>query len=116
MKLTQSIAGVALLCASVLGNSFPAQFQQPLFSVEDGYTRLPKAQALELLFLHRSLCEIESISGNEEKVGRFLKSYLESHNFTVELQEVEKNRYNVLAWPGEQRFTKVLVTSHIDTV
>jgi len=69
----------------------------------------------ELLSLHKSLIEIESITGNESSVGHWLKGYLESKNFTVELQEVTKNRYNVFAYPKERK-TKVLVTSHIDTV
>lgn len=77
---------------------------------------MSKDLSKELLHLHRSLCEIESITGNEEKVGRWLKSYLESKNFTVELQEVAEKRYNVFAWPSEQKFTPVLITSHIDVV
>ncbi|KAF2842864.1 Zn-dependent exopeptidase [Patellaria atrata CBS 101060] len=70
----------------------------------------------ELLYLHKRLVEIQSISGYEESVGLFLKAYLEEQNFTVELQEVENKRYNVLAWPGETKNTSVLLTSHIDTV
>jgi acetylornithine deacetylase len=69
-----------------------------------------------LLSLHKSLVEIESISGNEGEVGKWLASYLQQQNLTVELQEVEPNRYNVLAYPGTERKTKILVTSHIDTV
>lgn len=69
-----------------------------------------------LLALHKSLVEIESITGNERAVGEWLASYLESHRWTVELQEVAKDRYNVIAYPGEERETKILVSSHIDTV
>lgn len=69
-----------------------------------------------LLDLHRNLVEFESITGNERDVGRWLASYLKAHNFTVELQEVESRRYNVLAYPGSKRETEILITSHIDTV
>jgi acetylornithine deacetylase len=77
---------------------------------------LPVATSNELLSLHRKLIEIESISGNEKPVGEWLKDYLEGKNLTVELQEVEEGRYNVFAYPGQERKTKVLVSSHIDTV
>ena len=75
-----------------------------------------------LLSLHRALIEIDSITGNEYEVGKYLVSYLEQHNFTVETQEVEAlassngPRRNILAWKGKQRKTRTLVTSHIDTV
>ena len=77
---------------------------------------LDAATKAELLSLHRSLVEVESISGNEEDVGQWLAAYLRERNFTVELQEVDKHRYNLLAYPGAERKTKILVSSHIDTV
>lgn len=74
-----------------------------------------------LLSLHRNLVEIESISGNEHEVVQYLQSYLSKHNFTVEEQEVastgkQKSRFNLLAYPGNKRNTRVLLSSHIDTV
>lgn len=82
---------------------------------------LPLPTLHELLTLHREIVKIESISGNEYKVGWWLVSYLKENGFNVETQRVgvgEKGntRFNVLAWPGEKKFTKLLVTSHIDTV
>ena len=79
-----------------------------------------------LLSLHKDLVEIESISGNENHVGEYLKNYLRRHNFTVETQLVapldtlghssQAARYNLLAYPGNRRDTRILVSSHIDTV
>lgn len=76
-----------------------------------------------LLSLHRALVEIESISGNEYKVGEYLHSYLSAHNFTVERQHVkplaansEGSRFNLLAYSGERHSARVLLSSHIDTV
>ena len=76
-----------------------------------------------LFSLHRDLVNIESISNNEHKVGVFLESYLKDHNYTVErqyvdsLESVKDNaRFNILAYPGSERQTSVLLTSHIDTV
>ncbi|TKA67346.1 hypothetical protein B0A55_10081 [Friedmanniomyces simplex] len=73
----------------------------------------------DLIGLHANLTSIQSITGNEEEVGEWLVSSLQSQGYNVEKQYVEKNptRFNVLAWPGAARESaKVLVTSHIDTV
>lgn len=77
-----------------------------------------------LFSLHRKLVNIDSISGNEQAVGEFLEAYLESHNYTVERQYVlsqhssqaeeireQKQRFNLLAYPGEKRQTPVLLSS-----
>lgn len=77
---------------------------------------LPHTSSDELLYLHRKLIEIESITENEEDVGDWLKKYLEKHGLTVEKQKVADKRYNIIAYPGKKRKSKVLVTSHIDTV
>jgi acetylornithine deacetylase len=67
--------------------------------------------------LTRKLVDIESITGNEEPVGRFLFEYLSaktsSTNGRVELIEVEPKRYNVLAHWGDPIIT---LSTHIDTV
>lgn len=81
-----------------------------------------------LFSLHKNLVNIESISGNEQAVGEFLEAYLASHNYTVERQYVEplprslqrfpaedvrapKQRFNLLAYPGDHRQTPVLLSS-----
>lgn len=74
----------------------------------------------ELFALHKNLIGIESISGNEKAVGVYLKDYLESIGYTVEWQVVPeksgRERANLYAYKGNKRNTKVLLTSHIDTV
>jgi acetylornithine deacetylase len=75
--------------------------------------------ASSLLSLHRDLVSIPSVTGTEKEVADFLVKYLTDKNFSVETQVVgskEDGRYNVLAYLGKERKTKVLVTSHIDTV
>ena len=78
-----------------------------------------------LITLHRALVEIESISGNEYKVGEYLHAYLIAHNFTVERQYVaplasnaQSSRFNLLAYPrgNDRHSARVLLSSHIDTV
>ena len=78
----------------------------------------------ELLSLHRDLCEIESISDSEREVGEFLAEYLESHDFTVEKQEVphdgdgdsDEPRFNIYAYSGDEAEVDVILTAHIDVV
>ncbi|KAF2185078.1 Zn-dependent exopeptidase [Zopfia rhizophila CBS 207.26] len=89
--------------------------QTPLDDPYNSPPLLPKSESSELLSLHRKLVEHESITGNEEGVGKWLTSYLESKKFTVKLQEVTSKRYNLLAY-GSKKKTSILVTSHIDTV
>lgn len=81
-----------------------------------------------LFSLHRDLVNIESISGNEQAVGEFLEAYLKSHYYTVERQYVnslptssrslqagegrgQRQRFNLLAYPGQKRQTPVLLSS-----
>lgn len=78
-------------------------------------TTLDVSTSKELLALHKKLVEIESISSNELEVGTWLALYLEDNGFTVEKQEVAKDRYNLLAY-GSKRDTTILLSSHIDTV
>jgi acetylornithine deacetylase len=78
-------------------------------------TTLDVAASKELLYLHRKLVEIESISDNEGDVGAWLSKYLRKQNYTVEKQTVSKGRYNLFAYPSK-RDTTILLTSHIDTV
>jgi len=67
--------------------------------------------------LTRALVDIESITGNEERVGGFLFGYLsqlaERYGGRVERSEVEPHRFNVLAVWGEPLVT---LSTHMDTV
>ncbi|MCJ1247462.1 hypothetical protein MMC30_004676 [Trapelia coarctata] len=95
-------------------------------------TTVQQKRLAPLLSFHRDLVEIESISGNEHDVGEYLVKYLKAHNFSVETQLLEplksteqpllpkavgdSSRFNVLAYRGSSRRSRVLVSSHIDTV
>lgn len=69
-----------------------------------------------LLDLHRELVERPSITDSEHNVTAYLTRYLRQCNFSVELQPVADDREDVFAYYGCKRKTRVLVTSHIDTV
>lgn len=58
--------------------------------------------------------KIPSISGDEEAVGFFLRDYLESLGWTVELQAVSENQNNVIAYLNDT--PRVFLSTHIDTV
>ncbi|ORX99453.1 Zn-dependent exopeptidase [Basidiobolus meristosporus CBS 931.73] len=84
------------------------------------FTLVNETSSSDLLDLHKQLVEIESISGNEAKVGEFLASYLQSHGWTIERQEVEginggPARFNIFAHTGNKN-PKVILNSHLDTV
>jgi acetylornithine deacetylase len=61
----------------------------------------------------RELIDLESVSGNEGAVGRFLADYLTGLGFDVTMQQVENDRFNVLGRIGDPLVT---LSSHIDTV
>ncbi|KAK9467626.1 hypothetical protein V1512DRAFT_270791 [Lipomyces arxii] len=84
--------------------------------IPPGYPIDPETNAL--LYIHRSLVTIPSVTTYEHAAANFLNSYLTSQGWTVELQSVSATpeRVNVFAYRGKTRENKVLFTSHIDTV
>jgi len=72
---------------------------------------------MDVFELTRSLVDIESITGNEARVGDVLFAKLgelaSRHSGQVERMPVETNRFNVLAWWGEPVVT---LSTHMDTV
>ncbi|KAF2456654.1 hypothetical protein BDY21DRAFT_321835 [Lineolata rhizophorae] len=110
---------ILLLGLAALGRTFAQPTQHPLIAHPDNLQAEGTANEYHddpLLWLHRKLIEIESISGDEYSIGTWLASFLRSKNFTVERQEVEPRRFNVFAYMGDEDNSKTLVTSHIDTV
>ncbi len=57
---------------------------------------------------------IPSVSGDEQAVGFYLRDYLESLGWTVELQAVSANQNNVIAYLNDT--PRVFLSTHIDTV
>jgi acetylornithine deacetylase len=72
---------------------------------------------MDVFQLTRSLVDIESITGNERRVGQFLFTHLQAlcqkYDGAIEEIEVEPNRYNILACWGDPIVT---FSTHIDTV
>jgi len=104
-------SAIALFFLCSIGSA--RRYQEPLIEV---------SKSLPLLDLHRELVDIPSISGHELDVGNHITKYLQSIGLTVEKQaadpypDVKKPRNNIYAYHGKERRTRVLVTSHIDTV
>lgn len=139
-------AAVAILIPAASKALIPDSEQRPLQSattetLTDGKLSDVIA-ASPLLSLHRTICEVESITDDELVVGKLVISILEAHNFTVKTQNVPppdatnstKERLNIYAYPNTSKYgaaagggdydaqkshppsPKVLLSSHIDTV
>jgi len=67
-----------------------------------------------LFELTESLMSIPSVSGEEETVGFWLRDYLQSLGWTVELQPVTDTQNNVIAYLNET--PRVWLSTHMDTV
>ena len=105
----------AITLLGALARHCLANEQEPLYT-ETSTRHL--ALTDDLIAFHKNLTQIESITYNEEAVGNWLVSSLEGQGYHVEKQFVDEKarRFNVYAYPGETRETKLLVSSHIDTV
>ena len=64
--------------------------------------------------LTRTLIDIQSITGDELEVGRFLAAYLEEQRYRVEVQEIAPARANVIATTMSE--PRVVFSTHMDTV
>ncbi len=69
---------------------------------------------MDIFELTKTLMNIPSVSGEEEAVGRFLRDYLVSLGWTVELQSVTENQNNVIAYLNKT--PRVWLSTHMDTV
>jgi acetylornithine deacetylase len=68
---------------------------------------------LDLFELTESLLRIDSVTGNEGPVVRFLKNHLETAGLRVTLQDVADERKNLYAFIEEPR---IVLSTHLDTV
>lgn len=64
--------------------------------------------------LTKTLMNIPSVSGDEEAVGFYLRDYLSSLGWTVELQRVAEGQNNVIAYLNDT--PRVWLSTHMDTV
>jgi acetylornithine deacetylase len=71
---------------------------------------------MDLFALTRRLVDMESISGNEAAVGRFLRQYLADLGYDSQLLPVEADRANVYAVPRGAPLPAVFFSTHMDTV
>ena len=69
---------------------------------------------MNLFELTKKLIDIPSISDDEQAVGYFLRDYLQSLGWMVELQPVSENQNNVIARLNET--PRVFFSTHMDTV
>lgn len=71
---------------------------------------------MDAVALTRQLVDIESITGNEARVGDFLYRELCRLGYQARKTEVEADRFNVFATPPESQHPPVVFSTHMDTV
>ncbi|HKU22965.1 MAG TPA: M20/M25/M40 family metallo-hydrolase [Terriglobales bacterium] len=71
---------------------------------------------MELFSFTRQLVDIESITGNETRVGEFLLSELQRLGYRAEKMPVENDRFNVWAALPEASRPAMVFSTHMDTV
>ncbi len=69
---------------------------------------------MNIFELTKTLVNIPSLFEQEKEVGEFLVNYLNELGYKVQKLQVATNRFNILAMP--ENSTKVILTTHIDTV
>ncbi|MCK5145468.1 M20/M25/M40 family metallo-hydrolase [bacterium] len=65
------------------------------------------------LQLTRTLIDIPSVTGHEERIGDFLKGYLSAAGFHIVKIPVDTNRFNIFASIGKPN---IVYSTHMDTV
>ncbi|KAJ8060153.1 hypothetical protein OCU04_010502 [Sclerotinia nivalis] len=132
MKINPFISSLLLRSLHLISIVESSSFDPPQIPINAG-AKNPHYQSTDpeskLVNLHKDLISIESITGNEYGIGQHLYSYLSSRNFTVETQYVsstqllhgvdnidDKPRLNIFAYKGTTRGTRLLITTHMDTV
>ncbi|KAH8897991.1 Zn-dependent exopeptidase [Thozetella sp. PMI_491] len=113
MKLPLQLALFSSLPQWAAGVTFEQGRQQPLAKPS---TFAQQTSVSGLVDLHKALVEQSSITGTEWDATEFLREYLQDKGFTVYAQYLEEGQQNILAYLGSTRETRILVTSHIDTV
>lgn len=130
-----SVVGFTALTIHINGQQLPARLKLEQHTLAQVAVEKPEQFAgwslanLDndtLLAFHRDLVNIDSTSGSEHDIGIYLEKQLQFLNYTVERQNVTPldplqtpmpaQRFNLLAHPPTHRRTRVLLTTHIDTV
>jgi len=69
---------------------------------------------MDLFQLTRQLVDIPSVTGSEGDLTQFLSNFLRDLGYHVELQELDKDRLNILATTKSS--PKIVFSTHLDTV
>jgi acetylornithine deacetylase len=72
------------------------------------------APAVDVIALTRALVDIDSTTGREAEAGAWLASYLEDRGWAVTRQDVDGDRFNVLATTGDD--PSLVFSTHFDCV
>jgi len=72
--------------------------------------------AMDVVAFTRQLVDIESVTGNEGRIGDFLHRELARLGYRAEKMPVEDKRFNVFATSAEQARPAIVFSTHLDTV
>lgn len=71
---------------------------------------------VDLVGLTRSLVDIDSTTGREGDVARWLSAYLRERGYAVTQQRVDDTRFNVIANPDRVASPRLVFSTHLDCV
>ena len=74
------------------------------------------ADPVDVVNLTRSLVDIDSTTGREGDVGRWLSAYLRARGYAVTEQPVDDTRFNIIASPAAGTPRSVVFSTHLDCV
>jgi len=75
-----------------------------------------KIRPQRLKNLLKDLVDIYSPSGKEEEIVEFAEQYLKKHGLVINKQEVDENRFNLIAFPEGRDEVDLCFVGHLDTV
>jgi acetylornithine deacetylase len=72
--------------------------------------------SIDVVQLTRSLVDIDSTTGQEGEVGRWLAGHLRQTGYSVTEQTVDGSRFNIMATPNPDVTPTVVFSTHVDCV
>src|SRR5689334_877205 len=74
------------------------------------------SNALDVVAFTRQLVDIESVTGNEAAVGKFLQRQLAELGYVTEKMTAEMERCNIFATAPQEPRPRIVFSTHMDTV
>src|SRR4030043_2297863 len=99
------------IAASTSGWSKPSADLTPALRTPNKPMNIKPKRLKNLL---KDLVDIYSPSGKEEEIVEFAEKYLEKHGLVISKQEVDENRFNLIAFPEGNDEVGLCFVGHLD--